>query len=471
MASEDLAYLPLVEAAARIRAGEVTSRELTETALERAHRLEPDLNAFVTLMDEDALAAAEAADRRRVAGGQLPPLLGVPISLKDLYDTAGVRTTAGARIYTDRVPQRDSTVAARLKAAGAVVFGKNNMLEFAYGEVHPDFGPSHNPWNLDHSTGGSSSGSGASVAAGVGYGSMGSDTGGSIRQPANWCGLVGLKPTYGRVSRAGVVPLSWSLDHCGPMTRTVADCAAMLAAVAGHDPADPGSADRPVDDYGAALGGSLRGVRIARLVDEARAAVPAMEQATREALAAMAAAGAMVQEIAWPDLDDGSVALMAILYAEASSFHEEWIRTRPGDYAPATRERLEMGLRMPAIDYLRAQRVRSGVGRRYAELLARFDLLVSPTSRSPAPAMRAGAIAATDAPPPGADRLLGAIGWTGIFDLTGLPAVSVPSGWTTAGLPLGVQVVGRPFAEAEILRASAFVEAAAGVVGRRPALR
>jgi aspartyl-tRNA(Asn)/glutamyl-tRNA(Gln) amidotransferase subunit A len=462
---EDLAYLPLVEAAAWIRAGEATSRQLTEAALERAHRLEPDLNAFVTIMDEEALADAEAADRRRAAGGELPPLLGVPVSLKDLYDTAGIRTTAGARIYRDRVSERDSTVAARLRAAGAVIFGKCNMLEFAYGEVHPDFGPSHNPWNLAHSTGGSSSGSGASVAAGVGQGTMGSDTGGSIRQPATWCGLVGLKPTYGRVSRAGVVPLSWSLDHCGPMTRTVADTAAMLAAVAGFDAADPASADRPVPDYLAALHGDLRGVRVLRLRDEAREATPAMEAATLSALAAMASAGASVSEMPWPDLDDGSVALMAILYAEASSFHEDWIRTRPGDYAPATRQRLEMGLRLPAIDYLRAQRVRSAVGRRYAELMTRFDLLVSPTSRVPAPPQHP---AARETPPAAGDRLLGAIGWTGIFDLTGMPAVSVPSGFTAEGLPLGVQIAGRPFAEAEVLRAAAVVEASAGVVGRRP---
>ncbi len=468
MATEqDLAYLPLVEAARRIRDGEVTSRQLTEVALERAHRLEPQLNAFITLMDEAALADADAADRRRAAGGARPPLLGVPVALKDLYDTAGERTTAGARIYRDRVPARDSTVTARLRAAGAVIFGKNNMLEFAYGEVHPDYGPAHNPWNLAHSTGGSSSGTGAAVAAGIGQGNMGSDTGGSIRQPAAWCGIVGLKPTYGRVSRAGVVPLSWSLDHCGPMTRTVADCAAMLAAVAGCDPADPTAADRPVDDYVAALTGDLRGVRIARLADEARAATPETERATQAALAAMRAAGASVTELPWPDLDDGSVALMAILYAEASSFHEEWIRTRPGDYAEPTRARLEAGLRLPAIDYLRAQRVRAAVGRRYAELMTRFDLLVSPTGRGPAPRMGPP----QDAPRTGGgDRLLGAIGWTGIFDLTGMPAVSVPSGFTADGLPLAVQIAGRPFAEGAVLRAAGVVEAAAGTLGRRPPL-
>ncbi len=465
---EDLAYLPLVEAVRRIRAGEATSRQLTEIALSRAHALEPRLNAFVTLMDDEAMAAAEAADRRRAAGGgALPPLLGVPVALKDLYDTAGVATTAGARIYRERVPARDSTVTARLRAAGAVIFGKNNMLEFAYGEVHPDYGPTRNPWNLAHSTGGSSSGTGAAVAAGIGQGNMGSDTGGSIRQPAGWCGIVGLKPTYGRVSRAGVVPLSWSLDHCGPMTRTVADCAAMLAVVAGRDPADSTAADRPVGDYGAALTGDLRGARVARLVDPARAASPETERATQEALAAMRAAGAAVTEVAWPDLDDGSVALMAILYAEASSFHEEWIRSRPQDYAAPTRARLEAGLRLPAIDYLRAQRVRAAVGHRYAELMTRFDLLVSPTGRGPAPRLGPR----EDAPAAGGgDRLLGAIGWTGIFDLTGMPAVSVPSGFSPDGLPLAVQIAGRPFAEGEVLRAAGVVEAAAGVVGRRPPL-
>src|SRR4051812_20280286 len=259
----ELCDLPLVEAAKQLRAKAVSSVELTDAALSRISQQNDRFNAFVTVLADSALERAREAEAELARGEDLGPLHGIPVSVKDLFDTDGIRTTAGSRVLANNVPGQDATVVRRLKEAGAVLIGKNNMLEFAYAAVHPDFGPTPNPWDLTRSTSGSSSGSGAAVAAGMGYGSLGSDTGGSIRLPAAYCGIVGLKPTYGRVSRHGATPVSWSCDHIGPMTRTVADCAALLGAIAGEDPRDAASGTVPVPDYLATLDTGIEDRRIA----------------------------------------------------------------------------------------------------------------------------------------------------------------------------------------------------------------
>lgn len=467
MDQEQLCYLSIEELAPRLRAKDVSPVEVTEAALARLEALEPKLNAFVTVMGESAMVQAREAEREIAAGHWRGPLHGVPISLKDLYDTAGIRTTASSRVMANRVPARDATVTARLKDAGAVIIGKNNMFEFAYGHVHPDYGPSYNPWSLAHSTGGSSSGSGAAVAAGIGYGSMGSDTGGSIRLPASFCGLIGLKPTYGRVPRTGVVALSWSLDHCGPMTRTAWDCAAMLQAIAGYDAADPGSGDVPVPDYLANLDGGVAGLRIGIPRAHLDELDPEVEAAFDRSVAALRRLGADVRDITPPDGDALVVANMAIITAEAASFHAQSFRERPGDYSDATRDRIEAGTAMLATDLLAAQRARRSLIAEMARAMADLDLLVLPTATLPP-----GTIDAFLKARPmgdGGDPVFRRGRMTSPYNLTGLPAISVPNGFTQSGLPIGLQFVGHPWQDALTLRAARAIERAQPL-GRRPAI-
>ena len=394
-----------------------------------------------------------------VQGAYRGPLHGVPISLKDLLFTAGVRTTAGSRILADFVPDRDATVVRRLRASGAVLVGKTNMMEFAYGEVHPDFGPSSNPWQPEYGTSGSSSGSGAAVAAGLGFGSIGSDTGGSIRYPAGFCGVVGLKPTYGLVSRSGAVPLSWSLDHVGPMTRTVRDCAILLDAIAGHDPADPTSARLTPPGYAVALdqpAGRRPIVGVAE-PDADDGVTPEVRQVVDAAAMSARDLGYETRPVTLPHPLQTARTLLAIIYAEASAYHLPWLRDRAEDYSANTRERLELGALLPASLYLRAQRVRTVIVAAYCQLFQQIDLLLLPTS--PWPSYR------LDEPPSepvseSGDEIEAGVRFAAPFNLTGQPAISLPAGATPEGLPIGVQLVGRPFAEPELLRAAAMLEPA-----------
>ena len=370
-----------------------------------------------------------------------------------------MRTTAGSRILANFVPDRDATVVDKLRSCGAVLVGKTNMLEFAYGEIHPDFGPSRNPWHPEYGTAGSSSGSGAAVAAGFGFGSIGSDTGGSIRGPAAFCGVVGLKPTYGLVSRSGVVPLSWSLDHIGPMTRTVRDCAILLDAIAGHDPADPTSARLTPPGYAAALDQSAEGRPIVGVAepDDEDDVVPEVWQAVDAAALAARELGWETRQVTLPHPRQTSLTLLAMIYAEASSYHAPWLRDRAQEYSANTLERLELGTLLPASLYLRAQRVRAVIVAAYREVFRQIDLLLLPTS--PVPSYR------LDAPPSepvseSGDDIQAGVRFEAPFNLTGQPAISVPAGATPAGLPIGIQLVGRPFAEPELLRAAAMLESA-----------
>ena len=340
--SAELCGRSLAEIGALIGRREVSAVETTQAVLARIERLEPDLNAFVTVTVEAALNEARAADEAIGRGERIGPLHGVPISLKDLLFTKGVRTTGSSDVLAEFVPERDATLVRHLRAAGAVGVGKTNMLEFAFGEVHPSFGPTHNPWNLPYATSGSSSGSAAAVAAGLGYGSVGSDTGGSIRDPAAYCGIVGLKPTYDLVSRDGVLPLSWSLDHVGPMTRTVRDSAIMLDALIGNVSGEGG--------YAAAVAAGDERPRVVGVVgpDEGDGVAAEVRRTVDHAAAVARDLGCDVREVALPHAMQACRAVEAMIYAEASTYHQPWLRSQPEKYAPGTRERLEIGSFLPA---------------------------------------------------------------------------------------------------------------------------
>ena len=464
MTETELCACSLAAVSQLIAQREVSPVAVTQAVLERLDRLEPQLNAFITIMAEEALAAARQAEQEIARGHYRGPLHGVPLSLKDLFYTKGVRTTAASRVTADFVPNFDATIVTRLQDAGAVIFGKTNMAEFAFGETHPDFGPTHNPWNLDFGTNGSSSGSAASVAAGLGFGSFGSDTGGSIRLPAAFCGLVGLKPTYGRVSRAGVVPLSWSLDHVGPLTRTVRDCAILLEAVAGVDSADPTAARVEVPHYASALDRQVPHVTIG-VVQPAPddAVLPEVRQSTDQAVVTLRDLGFQIVPIEQPHPEQAIRALMAIMYVEASSFHLPWLRTRPEDYSVNTRERLEIGAFIPGTVYVQALQARRLVIDAYRALLREVDLLLSPAA--PFPSYRLGGERVEPVAKDGGDRMNGLIRFSGPFDLTGFPALTVPCGVTSEGLPIGIQLAGPAFGEELLLQvAHAYQQATAASI-------
>ncbi|MGH2617908.1 MAG: amidase, partial [Thermomicrobiales bacterium] len=448
----DLCDLPLLAVADQIRTRQLSPVEITERVLARIAALEPTFNAFVTVLAERALDEARTAEREIQAGAYRGPLHGVPITVKDLFATKGVRTTAGSRVLADHVPDFDATVVERLRAAGAIFVGKTNMLEFAYAAVHDDYGVTPNPWDLTRSSSGSSSGSAVAVATGMGYGSIGSDTGGSIRLPAAYNGIVGLKPTYGRVSRHGGIPVSWSADHFGPMTRTVADTAALLGAIAGEDPRDPTSGHVPVPDYLAALDDGLAGKRIGIADAYLRQYVdPAVKRLVEKALAICERLGAKVVEIGPPPPSEAVPALLAILMPEATAYHLPWLRTRPHDYSPAVRERLELGAITPAVSYIQAQQVRRRFSDDFLRAMDGVDLLVTPTGPTAATLLEGDLVTGDEADP---ELLAALIACTGPFNLTGFPAISIPCGFTDSGLPVGMQLGARPWAECSLLAAA-----------------
>lgn len=458
MPVDDLCALSLSAVARLIERREVSPVAVTEAVLDRIARLDPDLNAFITVTGDEALAAARDAETEIGRGNYQGPLHGVPISVKDLFLTRGVRTTGGSRVLTDNVPERDATVVTKLHEAGAIPIGKVNLLEFAYGEVHPDFGPSRNPWNTDFGTAGSSSGSGAAVAAGLGYGSIGSDTGGSIRGPAAYCGIVGLKPTYGLVSRAGALPLSWSLDHIGPMTRTVRDCALLFDVIAGPDPADPTSRRRTLPPIASALDDPLPRVTIGVVEPADKDGVtPDVREATDAAANTIRALGFSTRPVALPHPEQTARTLLAMVYAEAASYHSQWLRTHADGYAANTRERLELGAMLPAEVYLRATRVRRVIVDAYRDLFADVDYLLLPVSAAPSYRIDAPSLAPVGEE---GDRIKTGLRFTGPFNVTGQPAISIPCGATADGLPIGVQLAGRPCSEGILLRVAAMLEQA-----------
>ena len=437
-----------------IASKQVSPVEVVRAHLNRIAALDASLRAFITVCADAALESAGAAEAALMSGRVVGPLHGVPWAPKDLYSTKGVRTTGGSKILADSVPAEDSTVVARLARAGAVVLGKLNMHEFAYGPegLNAHYGDTRNPWSADvhRVAGGSSSGSGAAVAAGLAPGSLGSDTGGSIRIPASLCGITGLKPTYGRVSRAGVLPLAWSMDHVGPMTRSARDCALMLSAIAGYDPADPTTSVLPVPEYAAALTGELKGLRVgllrAHFTDAAASEVRAAVEASARQLEQ---AGAVVDEVNLTQVTHVGPAAAAIVAAEALAYHAPWMRSRSQDYQPDVRERLRLGAFVSGTHYVRAQQIRALVTREIDEALARRDVLLAPATPLTAPALGERETTLGDGP---SDVRAALVRCTRPFNVSGHPACAAPCGFTASGLPIGLQIVGRPFDEATVLR-------------------
>ncbi len=447
----------IAEAGRQLRAGKTTAVALAGEALERIAACNDRVHAFIVVTRARALADAARADAELASGTDRGPLHGIPYGLKDIYDTAGIATTCHSRLRVGNIPAKDSVVAQRFAAAGGVLLGKLATHEFAIGGPSFDlpFPPARNPWNLEHFTGGSSSGSGAAIAAGMLRVASGSDTGGSIRGPAAYCGTVGLKPTYGRVSRRGVFPLSYTLDHCGPLARSVEDTAIAMQVMAGHDPEDPGSADRPVPDYRAALEAGVRGLRIG-IPREFFAKAPALTAEAGAAIDRTAGllrdAGAEVTDITLSDQALFVAANRVILLAEAFAVHEQDLRHRLGDYGRKTVERLVPGAAITAADLVQAGRIRRLLADEVNRALVPCDALLTACSLAPAPRLD------QPADPRAAYSPL----QTGAFNLTGHPAMSVPVGLTASGLPLSVQLVGRPFDEAMLLRIGRAIERLTG---------
>lgn len=442
---DDADYRSIAELAALLRGRRVSPVELAEHALRAIERHDGSLNAFQVVLAERALAAARRAEAEIASGTYRGPLHGVPLAVKDLLAMRGTETAAGTRVLAGTPSDHDAAAVERLEEAGAVIAGKTRLSEGAYspGSHNAHYGPTHNPWHLGHDTGGSSSGSGAAVAAGLVPGALGSDTGGSIRIPAAQCGLVGLKPTYGRVSLHGAVTLSWSLDHLGPLTRTVADAAILLDALAGHDPRDPRSRAAPPFRYAPE---GARGLRIGVPREAGSAAMPASPEALatwRAGLTALAGAGATLIEVSLPELADAEVINGVILVLEGISFHQQFLRDRRDEYGDFPRRRLMRAYAFGPDAFVRAQQARATVRHRCAMVFESVDLLSTPTMPAAAP--------------PLGER--GKVTFTAPFNLLGWPAISVPVGRTEEGLPLGLQLVGRPWDEATVLRAAAALEA------------
>ncbi len=449
--------------APRLAAGDVRAREVVDSCLARIEATEPQLNSFITVLADQARAAADAADGEIAAGTYRGPLHGIPVALKDLYHTAGIKTTAGSKILGDFVPDEDAHSVALLKTAGAVIIGKTNLHEFASGAttVNPHYGSTHNPYKLGCIPGGSSGGSGAATAAHQCIAATGSDTGGSIRNPSCLNGIVGIKPTYGRISRHGLVPMCWSLDHAGPMTKCVTDAAHMLHAMSGHDPRDPASAARPVPDFAAALSGDIRNVRIGveREYFAALTQPPVLAQ-FEDAVRVLEGLGATVTPITVPDLEHAPAAEYTTMVAEVAAYHREWLATRPDDYGMDVKLLYQAGLATLAIDYLKAQQTRRLVSDGFARAFEQVDVIVGPTQPIVAPEIGEMAVEAPD----------GSMQDVGImlsmhmlpYNLTGLPAITVPCG-AVDGLPVGLQIAGRWWEESTVLRVAHAYEQAAHI--------
>jgi aspartyl-tRNA(Asn)/glutamyl-tRNA(Gln) amidotransferase subunit A len=456
---------------AAIRAGKMSLVEVTERCLTQIGRLDARLHAFITLDAEGALRTAKALEAEAGAGRWRGPLHGVPLAFKDLCHVRGLPTSCGTRTSEYFVAEHECTAVSRLTAAGAITLGKLNMTELAMGPFGDNAHHGHvqNPWRAGHVSGGSSSGSGAGVAAGLFLGALGSDTGGSIRLPAACCGIVGLKPTYGRVSRAGAMALSWSNDHIGPMTNTVRDAALLLQIIAGRDPLDATSSHRAVPDYLAAIDRGIAGLRVA--VPENfffQGVDPEMAAGVRAALGTLEGLGARVEEVRVPDPQVMNDACGIISRCEGAAIHARLYRERPEELQAVVRARLDLGFRISAHDYLQALRLRARLTRDFIALVfAGADVLVAPVIPEPAPPL---AHATEGAVEERVQRQAQFSRLTRSFNGLGLPALSVPCGFSGSGLPLGFQIVGPPFSEARVLRAGHAYEQAAGWHRRRPPL-
>lgn len=457
-------------AASMIRAGEITPLELVESHLKRIEETEDQLNSFITIMSDEALDSAKKATDSTYTHKEIGQLHGIPLGLKDLYDTAGIKTTVGSRIYRNRIPKEDANVVTKLKKEGAIIIGKLQMHEFALGStsVNPHDGPAKNPWDRSRITGGSSGGSASSVASGQCKGALGTDTGGSIRIPSGLCGIVGLKPTFGRVSRHGVFPLSWTMDTVGPMTRTVEDSALMLNVLAGFDPLDPNSANVPSENFASSIGSGIQGVKIAvpqeyfyDIIDDE------VSKAIQVAQEVFAGLGARIEPINIPALEHSLAISGTIMLAEAASVHEFNLRENPNDIGDDVRLRLTQGALTSASDYIKAQRARTEFNRQIKEALNKFDVLLSPTIPVGAPKIGEQTVSVGDLNQPTLS-LMSRL--TRPHNICGIPTISIPCGFTQQKTPIGLQIGGRAFDEKLILRVAHTYESATDWVQARPAL-
>jgi aspartyl-tRNA(Asn)/glutamyl-tRNA(Gln) amidotransferase subunit A len=445
--------MSIEELSRHLRTKAMSPVELVSSYLECIAKLDKHLNAYITVLAEKALADARSCESAIVAGDYLGPLHGIPIALKDVYDMAGVRTTAASKKLLDHVPHSDSTVAKLLRSAGAVIIGKTNMHEWALGATNArsHFGPTRNPWDLNRMTGGSSGGSAAAVSAGLCAAATGTDTGGSIRIPGALCGVVGLKPTYGRVSCAGVIPVSWSLDHAGVITRSVYDAAVMLGAIAGWDENDPATLRAQVPAYDSRLSGHVDGVRVGVDPDLLLSELdPEVAIAIGDAIDRLAALGAKVVEVKIPQFRKATWAARTILDVEAAAYHEESLRSDRDSYlTDGPRARLEEGLQIPVSSYVRAQRIRQWTCHELELMFDDIDLLAMPTCPVPAPLLGESddALNGTEL---SAGKLL--VRFTRVFNLTGLPAITIPCGFARSRLPIGLQLASRSLDECTLLR-------------------
>ncbi len=432
--AKDLLFKTIDEIGTLYRRKEVSPVEVTKATLERLDELEPKLNAFITVMAEEALLKAQEAEAVFLKGETVGKLYGVPVSIKDIFNTKGIKTTLGSRILQNYVPDEDAYLFTALQSSGAIIFGKNNMLEFAYGSVHPNYGQCNNPWDVNRTSGGSSTGSASSVAAGIGFASIGTDTGGSIRLPSSFCGIVGLKPTYDRVSREGLFHLSHSLDHIGPLTRTVRDNAIVLESISSI----------PVN-FNSIFTGSIKGMKVGviRSLIDSTAIHPGARELVNAGINQLAELGAEVVDIEIPEIANIGEIALPILMSEGSFHHKKWYPERAVDYAEGTKIVLAEGFKIPAVSYVEALAKKRKFAEKIDSLFDRFDVLVCPTSPSPA----------TERDPSFEDTTYDYLQRTIPFNIAGNPALTVSAGLTSSeNLPVGLQFIGRHHDEATIYR-------------------
>ena len=470
MSPDDLCSLSISQAGPLIESGQLSPVELTQAHLDRIDRTDSALNSFITLLADEALQEAHSVQREIEGGAYRGALHGIPIGLKDLYYTKDVRTTIGSRILRGFVPDYDAAVTERFSDAGAILLGKLQMHEFALGatSVNPHDGPAHNPWDTSKITGGSSGGSGAAVAAGQCMAALGSDTGGSIRIPSGLCGIVGMKPTFGRVSRYGVHPLSWSLDTVGPMTRTVRDSALVMNAIAGYDARDPSSVQTAAEDFTRDIGNGVSGMRIGIPDDFFYDVIDGdVAAAICEAAGVLAELGATVERCSIPALNHCLGISGTILVTEAAETLFAHLRDRPEDIGADVRARLYLGAMTPAVDYIKSQRARTAYNEQLGNAMNRYDLLLAPTAAIGAPGIDQEFVE-VDGQTQNALSLMSRL--TRPFNLTGQPTISVPCGFTSEGMPIGMQLAGRMWEDSTVLRSAHAYERATDWHTRRPAI-
>ena len=469
MDKADIPFLSATELSRLIETRAVSPVEAVEAYLERIDRVDGALNSYVTVCSDEALRSAKEAEEQIGQGNYLGPMHGIPTAVKDQVYTRGIRTTGGSTILWDFVPDEDATVVAKLKQAGAILLGKLNLSEFAMGEsFHHPAGTPRNPWNLERNPGISSSGSAAATAASLCATSLGEDTGGSTRIPAAWSGVVGLRPTWGRVSRYGVLPICWSMDTVGPISRTVEDCAITFRAIAGYDPKDAYTWNTPVPDYLGALKGDIKGIRVGVIKEKVHSddVDPEVRDAIVAAAGVLGEVGAEVEEVSIPLMEKAGAISKSITDFEGSAVHYQGIRNRAGEYDHNTRVRILTGILTPAQVYYKAQKLRALLRQQILDMLQRVDVLVLPTSNIPAPMIpQAPGINSKDA---AAGRISGVRSFTGAFNLASTPAIAVPCGFTSETLPISLQIAGQPFDEATVMKVAHSYEQATTWHTRRP---